>query len=119
MRFLADENFPKPLVEFRRAEGHDVLWSGTDLQAPKDAALLDFAESEGRILSTLDKDFWQIALQRRVPLRKSGVVLFRAHPTTPATLYPLTRAFVKAGRTWAGDISSAIADGIQMIAGSN
>jgi hypothetical protein len=28
MRLLADENFPKPIVEALRASGHDVLWAG-------------------------------------------------------------------------------------------
>jgi hypothetical protein len=26
MRLLADENFPKPIIDKLRAEGHDVLW---------------------------------------------------------------------------------------------
>jgi predicted nuclease of predicted toxin-antitoxin system len=119
MRLPADENFPKPLVDFLRAEGHDVLWSGADLQAWKDTALLEFAETEGRVLLTLDKDFRQIALQRRAPLPRSGVVLFRVHPATPPNLYPPIRAFLKAGRTWIGHISSVTGDGIQMIAGGH
>jgi len=76
MRLLADENFPKPM---------------------------------------LDKDFWQIAMQRRVPLEQSGVVLFRIHPATPHNLDPLVRAFAEANRTWAGHISIIAADGIQML----
>jgi hypothetical protein len=30
MQLFADENFPKPIVEALRAEGHDVLWDRTD-----------------------------------------------------------------------------------------
>jgi hypothetical protein len=30
MRILADENFPKPIIEALRAEGNDVLWARTD-----------------------------------------------------------------------------------------
>jgi hypothetical protein len=37
-----------------------------------------FRRSEGRIVLTLDKDFWQIAVQRRVPLEQSCAILFRA-----------------------------------------
>ena len=58
MRLLADENFPKPAVEALRAEGHDVLWARTDFDGTSDVALLDRAESEARIVLTLDKDFW-------------------------------------------------------------
>ena len=82
----------------------------------KDTALLDFAESEGRFMLTLDKDFWHIAVQRRIPLEQSGVVLFRVHPATPENLDPLVRAFVEANRAWAGHISIIAADGIQMVA---
>ena len=82
----------------------------------KDAVLLDLAESEARIVLTLDKDFWQIAVQRRSPLKQSGVVLFRVHPATPAKLAPLVRAFVEANSVWAGHISIITADGIQMVA---
>ena len=115
MRLLADENLPKPTVEMLRATGHDVLWARTDCSGWKDAALLDFAESEARVLLTLDKDFWQIAVQRRAPLEKSGVVLFRVHPATSANLEPLVQAFVEAKRTWAGHISIIATDGIQML----
>ena len=115
MRLLADENLPKPTVEMLRATGHDVLWARTDCSGWKDAALLDFAESEARVLLTLDKDFWQIAVQRRAPLEQSGVVLFRIHPATPANLDPLVRAFVEANRPWAGHISIIASDGIQML----
>src|ERR1022692_2040995 len=101
MRLLADENFPKRMVDGLRANGNDVLWARTHCSGWKDAALLDLAESEARIMLTLDKDFWQIALQRRVPLDQSGVVLFRVHPATPENLAPLLRAFSGADRTWA------------------
>lgn len=116
MRLLADENFPKPIVETLRAEGQDVLWARTDLPGTSDVALLDLAEAEARIVLTLDKDFWQIAVQRRSPFEQSGVVLFRVHPATPERLGPLARAFVEANAAWAGHISIITVDGIQMVA---
>lgn len=115
MRLLADENFPKPIVEWLRAGGNDVLWARTDCSGSKDAALLEIAESEARTVLTLDKDFWQITLQRRAPLEQSGVVLFRVHPATPENLQPLVRVFVETDRPWAGHISIIAAGGIQMI----
>ena len=66
MLLLADENFPKGIVDLLRAVGQDVVWACTDCRSWKDAALLDFAESEARIILTLDKDFWHIAVQRRI-----------------------------------------------------
>ncbi|MGA3024338.1 MAG: DUF5615 family PIN-like protein [Bryobacteraceae bacterium] len=116
MRLLADENFPKPIVEVLRASGDDVLWARTDCRGWKDSALLEFAESEARIMLTLDKDFWQIAVQRRIPLEQSGVVLFRVHPATPENLKPLVRTFREAGKVWTGHISIIADGGIQMLA---
>jgi predicted nuclease of predicted toxin-antitoxin system len=60
MLLLADENFPKRIVEMLRSSGSNVLWARTDCSGRKDAALIDFAESEARIVLTLDKDSWQI-----------------------------------------------------------
>jgi predicted nuclease of predicted toxin-antitoxin system len=116
MRLLADENFPKPIIDALRDEGHDLLWARTDLAGTSDVGLLDLAESDSRIVLTLDKDFWQIAVQRRSPLEHSGVVLFRVHPATPENLAPLVRAFGEADTTWAGHISIVSIDGIQMVA---
>lgn len=116
MKLLADENFPKSIVEELQAAGHDTLWALSDRPGTPDLALLDLAEAEARIVLTLDKDFWQIAVQRRTPIEHSGVVLFRVHPATPETLAPLIRTFLGANRTWAGHISIITADGIQMIA---
>jgi predicted nuclease of predicted toxin-antitoxin system len=91
------------------------MWARMDLAGTRDIVLLDLAESEARIVLTLDKDFWQIAVQRRSPLEQSGVVLFRLHPATPEKLAPLVRAFVEADTTWAGHISIITVDGIQMV----
>jgi predicted nuclease of predicted toxin-antitoxin system len=63
----------------------------TDCVAWKDVAILDLAESEGCVVLTVDKDFWQIAVQRRIPLKRSGVALFRVHPATPENLEPIVR----------------------------
>lgn len=116
MRLLADENFPGPIVKFLRAEGHNVLWARSDLAGWKDLDILDLAESESRILLTLDKDFWQIAVQRLQPLEHSGVVLFRVHPATAEQLRPLITAFSQAKADWAGHISIVTQEGIQMVA---
>ena len=72
MLLLADENFPKPVIEVLRAEGHDVLWARTDHAGARDVVLLDLAEAEARIVLTLDKDFWQIAVQRPSQLEQIG-----------------------------------------------
>jgi predicted nuclease of predicted toxin-antitoxin system len=55
--------------------GHDVLWAGYDFPSAGDKDVLERAETEGRILFTLDHDFWQIALQRRERMQKGGLAL--------------------------------------------
>lgn len=115
MRLRADENFPKSLVEALRCEGHDVLWARTDCAGWRDDVILERAEAESRIVLTLDKDFWQIALQRRIPLRQAGVVLFRAHPATPQVLSPLVHTFAGAALTWIGHVSVITPQDIQMV----
>jgi predicted nuclease of predicted toxin-antitoxin system len=57
MRMLADENFPRPIVEFLRSQGHDVLWARTDCRGMEDHLLIELAEIEHRLVMTLDKDF--------------------------------------------------------------
>ena len=89
MGLLEDENFPLPTVTALRQAGHDVTWTRTDAPGTGDLALLDLAETESRVLLTLDKDFWQIAIQRRKPLERSGVILFRVHPAIPENITPL------------------------------
>lgn len=116
MRFLADENFPGPLVRLLRQAGHDVVWARTDCAGWKDPVLLEFAESEERILLTLDKDFWQIAVQRRGRLEKSGVVWLRVHPATPERLAPLMSQVLESERIWVGFVSIVTAGEIQMLA---
>jgi len=115
MLILADENFPRATVDVLRGDGHDVLWVRTDCPASKDLVLLERAETEARVILTLDKDFWQIALQRREPLKRSGVILFRIHPAVPANLTPLVRRVLGIERDWCGHVSIATLDDIQMI----
>jgi predicted nuclease of predicted toxin-antitoxin system len=116
MRLLADENFPKPVVDALRAEGEDVLWARTNCAGWKDVDVLDLAEAEARILLPLDKEFWQIAVQRRTPMERSGIVLFRVLPAVPASLGPLVRAFLDANKEWTGHVSIIRSAGIQMMA---
>lgn len=115
MKFLADENFPGPIVESLRREGHDVVWVREDSPGSKDAALLDRAEAEGRVILTLDRDFWQLALQRLNRLKESGVVLLRVHPAIPRNVAPLVEAMLRAEHDWTGRVSIITPDGIEML----
>ena len=111
MKILADENFPRPIVEILRGEGHDVLWARTDCPGLKDRVLLERAEADGRLVLTLDKDFWQLALQRSIPLKHCGVM----HPAIPENLAPLVDSTLRAEHAWAGQVSIVTKGGIEMV----
>jgi predicted nuclease of predicted toxin-antitoxin system len=98
-----------------RKDGHDVTWARTDYPATRDAAILRRAEAEGRILLTLDKDFWQIAIQRRRPLQQSGVILFRVHPAIPKNVTPLALRTMASGQKWSGHASVVAPDRVLMV----
>jgi predicted nuclease of predicted toxin-antitoxin system len=57
--------------ELERA-GLDVVWAGDWSEDPGDLAILERARVEDRILVTLDKDFGELAVVRRVP--HAGIV---------------------------------------------
>ena len=46
---------------------HDVMWAGEWSEDPADDEILGRAHSEGRILVTLDKDFRELAIVRKIP----------------------------------------------------
>jgi predicted nuclease of predicted toxin-antitoxin system len=81
----------------------------------KDCELLERAEADGRLLLTLDKDFWQLALQRPIPLKRCGVILFRVHPAIPENLNPIVSRVLRAEREWIGHVSIVTEDGVEMI----
>lgn len=116
MLLLADENFPRPTVDALRQDGHDVIWIREDAPGTKDPELLDRAEEEGRLILTLDKDFWQIAVQRPDPISRCGVMLFRVHPAIAETLTPLAKQALRgAGERWRGQISIVTTESIHLL----
>ena len=116
MKFMADENFPRSTVAALRLDGHDVFWVRTNAPGAEDSALLDRAEAEGRLILTLDRDFWQIGLQRSEPISSCGVMLFRVHPAVAERLTPLVRRALGAvGERWRGQISIVTVDSIHLV----
>ena len=52
-----------------REAGHDVVWGGDWDEDPGDEEILARAYREQRVLVTLDKDFGELAIVRRLPHR--------------------------------------------------
>jgi predicted nuclease of predicted toxin-antitoxin system len=77
MKWLADENIQRFLVDHLRASGEDTLTvTELDLSAA-DPAVVEHAQAHGRLLLTADKDFGDLVVRQRRAI--PGVVLLRLH----------------------------------------
>ena len=75
IKFIADVNIEKVLVDFLREQGFDVLWIPDYNCHMKDDELLNLANKENRILITNDTDFGEfVFLQKKLTM---GIVLIR------------------------------------------
>lgn len=75
MKFLADENIEKPVVDHLRQEGFDVCYISEETRSLDDDRILAWANQEDRILLTNDKDFGELVFrQKRV---RTGIMLLR------------------------------------------
>lgn len=72
MRVLLDTCVWGGAIGDIQAAGHDVLWAGEWDEDPGDEEILARAHDEGRVLITLDKDFGELAVVRRIP--HSGII---------------------------------------------
>jgi predicted nuclease of predicted toxin-antitoxin system len=82
MRFLADENFPRPALEALRRSDWDVFSIAEQCPGRSDEEVAALCADQQRILLTFDKDFGELVFRRRVSAG-SGVVLFRITPESP------------------------------------
>lgn len=75
MRFLSDESCDEAVAEALRQAGHDVKAVRQWRRGAPDAAVIELARSEVRILLTEDKDFGRLFFASTTP--PAGVVLIR------------------------------------------
>lgn len=75
MKFLADVNVEKAVVDFLTESGHDVKWVADYDCQMSDEALLNMAQHEQRILLTNDKDFGTLAFRQKK--LAAGIILLR------------------------------------------
>ena len=72
MKILLDTCVWGGAVAELRSAGHDAVWVGEWAHDPGDDEILAHAHEQQRVLVTLDKDFGEIAILRRVA--HSGIV---------------------------------------------
>lgn len=97
MRFLADENLPRDIVEALRGAGHDVAWIRADSPERDDEQVLERARTEQRVLVTADTDFGEIIFRLRQS--PSGVILLRLSGT-PQDQAELVSAVIPTRDDW-------------------
>jgi len=78
MKFLVDESTGKRLAKLL-ATIYDALYVGDVLKSASDEDVLEFAEREGRILITDDRDFGKLVFVLRKP--SSGVIFLKTLTT--------------------------------------
>jgi predicted nuclease of predicted toxin-antitoxin system len=76
MQFLADENIEKPVVDWLRGMGHDVLWAVEACPGAPDDRILRLAQAQTRVIITNDKGFGATVYRLRKPI--PGLILIRA-----------------------------------------
>lgn len=104
MRILADENIPRAAVVRLRADGHDVLWVRESCPGISDAAVVEVAATEQRVIVTFDKDFGDLAISGGGP-RPAGVVLYRVSMQPPSALAATISATLASRDDWRGHIA--------------
>lgn len=75
LRFLADVNIEKPIVDELKRMGHNIIWIADLDRYLDDMNIFKIARKEHRILLTNDKDFGEIVFRQK--LVPTGIVLFR------------------------------------------
>lgn len=81
MKFLADENVDKPIVERLRKDGHVVLYVIEMEPSISDDEVIRQANQESALLLTADKDFGELAFRQGRIIY--GVVLIRLAGLSP------------------------------------
>jgi predicted nuclease of predicted toxin-antitoxin system len=75
MKFFADENVARPIIQWLRQAGHDVISAAETSPGEDDAVWLLQAEQSERLIVTSDKDFGELIF--RDHLNSHGIVLMR------------------------------------------
>ena len=113
MRYLADENFPRTLVDALRLAGHDVAWVRDEAPGATDDAVLARARVDGRVLLTFDKDFGELVMHRGLDA-SCGVVLMRLPLARPQVLTAKVVASLATRPDWSGHFSVVETDRIRV-----
>jgi predicted nuclease of predicted toxin-antitoxin system len=113
MRILANENVPGPVIGVLRERGHDVAAVKEIMPGASDHVVLQRAQSEARLIVTLDKDFGELAVRFGLSA-KTGVILLRLGGSTPDADNARAVAAITSREDWAGHFAVVTDDRIRV-----
>ncbi|MCC6445971.1 MAG: DUF5615 family PIN-like protein [Armatimonadetes bacterium] len=93
MKFLADENIDRPIVDRLRSDGHSVLYIVEMEPSVSDEQVIQEANRESAMLITSDKDFGELVFRLGHVL--AGVILIRLAGLTPQRKADIVSAVIK------------------------
>ena len=82
MKFLGNENIPVASVVMLRQAGYDIQHVAEVSPGESDAAVLERARKQGRVVVTFDRDYGELVFRLRKPC-PAGVVYLRFDPRWP------------------------------------
>lgn len=85
MKFLADENIPRKVVDLIFEHGYDIQWIKAISPKSSDDRILSLAEADERIILTFDRDFGQLVYEKKL-LTKQGIIYFRLNGLSPSMM---------------------------------
>jgi predicted nuclease of predicted toxin-antitoxin system len=101
MKFLADENFPRPALLVLRAAGRDVRSVAEESPGFSDEEVAELCEQDQRVLLTFDKDFGELVFRRGLQAG-SAIVLFRLVPQSPEEVPSILHSLLETDALVAG-----------------
>jgi predicted nuclease of predicted toxin-antitoxin system len=113
VRFLADENIPRAVVDALSKRGHDVAMISEVNRGAEDHRIVALAEGDRRTLLTFDKDFGEIAF-RSTRLRNCGVILLRFVPRDPADAVAVVVTAIAMRDDWSGQFAVVERDRVRV-----
>lgn len=93
MKFLADENIDRQIIEALRADGHAVLSVAEMAPGISDDTVLASSNDSESILLTADKDFGELIFRQKKIA--SGVILVRLAGISPDRKAEIVTATIK------------------------
>jgi predicted nuclease of predicted toxin-antitoxin system len=94
LKFVADENLDRQIVELLRQDGHVVWYVAEMVPGVSDQDVLTLANHEQAVLLTADKDFGELVYRQH--LVNPGVILLRLSGLLPSVKAELVARAVTA-----------------------